>query len=50
MTTETDISADSSGSDEEAPRQILTRFLGEEEARTVVFADGRADVFTESIH
>ncbi|MBT4100103.1 MAG: hypothetical protein HOM68_11670 [Gemmatimonadetes bacterium] len=33
---------------EDAPRQILTRFPGEEEARTIVFADGRVDVFTES--
>ncbi len=33
---------------EDAPRQRLPRFPGEEPARTVMFADGRIEWFTES--
>jgi hypothetical protein len=33
---------------EDAPRQRLPRFPGEEEARLVLFADGRSEMFTES--
>lgn len=33
---------------EDAPRQLLPRFPGEEEARTVMFADGRVELFTGS--
>ncbi|MBT3346655.1 MAG: hypothetical protein HN712_27835 [Gemmatimonadetes bacterium] len=32
---------------EDAPRQMLTRFPSEEEARIVVFADGRIELFSE---
>jgi len=33
---------------ENEPRQRLPRFPGEEEARTVMFTDGRLEMFTES--
>lgn len=33
---------------ETEPRQLLPRFPGEETARTVLFADGRVEWFTES--
>lgn len=33
---------------EDAPRQILMRFPSEEGARTVVFADGRIELFSEA--
>ncbi|MBT3346031.1 MAG: hypothetical protein HOH74_21500 [Gemmatimonadetes bacterium] len=33
---------------EDGPYQCLPRFPGEEQARTVMFADGRLELFTES--
>lgn len=33
---------------EDTPRQTLTRFPNEEEARTVVFADGRIEIFSDA--